>query len=131
MAAPWVGDGIDLVAGVEARGFLFAPLVAERLGAGMVPVRKPGKLPRPTVSHQYDLEYGTDTLHAHADAAEPGERVLVVDDVLATGGTAAAVGALLGAMGASLAGYSFLVELPSLDGRSRLGPHRVEAVVAC
>jgi adenine phosphoribosyltransferase len=131
MAAPWAGDGIQLVVGVEARGFLFGPLVAERLGAGVVPVRKPGKLPRATVSHSYDLEYGTDILHAHADAVAAGQRVLVIDDVLATGGTASAVGALLSAMGASIAGFSFLVELPELGGRGRLEPHRVEAVVAC
>jgi len=111
---------VDTVVGVEARGFLLAAPVAYRLGAGFVPVRKPGKLPRPTHEASYDLEYGTDALQVHRDAFVPGHRVLVVDDVLATGGTAAAAGRLVAQAGAELAGLAVLLELAVLGGRALL-----------
>ena len=120
LAAPHLDAGVDLVIGVEARGFLFASPLAYRLGAGCVPFRKPGKLPYETVEHTYDLEYGTDTLAAHTDALGAGNRVLVVDDVLATGGTARAACDLVGQLGGELVGASFLLELGFLGGRERL-----------
>ena len=111
---------IDKVVGIEARGFLLAAPAAYHLRAGFVPVRKPGKLPGPTHQVTYDLEYGTDALQVHRDAFSPGDRVLVVDDVLATGGTAAAAGGLVLAAGAELVGFSVLLELAALGGRGRL-----------
>ena len=111
----------DLVAGVESRGFLFAPPVAEALGIGMVMIRKPGKLPFTTVRQEYALEYGTDVIEMHVEAVSPGQRVVIVDDVLATGGTAAAAGALVASQGAVVVGYAFAVELAFLAGRERLG----------
>jgi adenine phosphoribosyltransferase len=112
---------VDKVLGIEARGFIFAPALAYALGAGFVPVRKPKKLPSECVSVSYDLEYGTDCLEAHTDAIEPGERVLIVDDLLATGGTAAAAARLVQQMGGKVAGLGFVVELTFLNGRSKLG----------
>ncbi len=129
MAAPWQGEGITAVAAVEARGFLFATPLALALGVGVVPVRKPGKLPAETIAHEYDLEYGSDRLEMHRDILAPGARVLVVDDVLATGGTAAACMKLVEAAGGVVAGAAFLVELEPLGGRERLAPHRVERVL--
>jgi adenine phosphoribosyltransferase len=123
---------IDLVLGIEARGFLFASPVALALGAGLVPVRKPAKLPRETVSISYDLEYGAETLAIHADAIPVGARVLIVDDVLATGGTALAAGGLVEQLGAELVGISILIELDYLTGRQRLteaGIDRVHSVL--
>ncbi len=114
------GRGAQKVVAVESRGFIFGSLVADRLDVGFVPVRKPGKLPARTVKATYDLEYGTDTLEIHEDALEAGERVLVVDDVLATGGTARATGELVEKLGASVCGYVFLVELGFLKGREKL-----------
>jgi len=119
------GMTIDVVLGVEARGFIFAPAVAYALGAGFVPVRKPRKLPAECLQVSYDLEYGTDCLEMHRDAVLPGQRVLVVDDLLATGGTAAAVGRLVEQAGAQVAGMGFLVELTFLKGRARLGGYDV------
>ena len=113
-------DRIDKVVGVEARGFLLAAPAAYHLRAGFVPVRKPGKLPGPTHEASYDLEYGRDVLQVHRDAFAPGERVLVVDDVLATGGTAAAAGRLVQQAGAELVGFSVLLELAALGGRTLL-----------
>jgi adenine phosphoribosyltransferase len=130
LAEPWVAEGITHVVGVEARGFLFAAPVAYRLGAGCVPLRKQGKLPSETVEHTYELEYGTDTLAAHIDAVPAGARVLVVDDVLATGGTAAASCALVRELGADVAGCSFLLELGFLAGRDRLPGQRVHSLLA-
>jgi adenine phosphoribosyltransferase len=111
---------IDVVAGIEARGFIFAPAVARQLGVGFIPVRKPKKLPWKTASVSYALEYGTDTLEIHKDAAKPGQRVLVCDDLLATGGTAAAAVKLLRQIGAEVAGVGFAVELTFLHGREKL-----------
>jgi adenine phosphoribosyltransferase len=113
-------DRIDKVVGIEARGFLLAAPAAYHLHAGFVPVRKPGKLPGPTRETSYDLEYGADVLQVHLDAFAPGERVLVVDDVLATGGTAAAAGRLVQECGAELVGFSVLLELTALGGRELL-----------
>jgi adenine phosphoribosyltransferase len=117
--------GIDLVLGMEARGFIFGPAIAYRLNAGFIPVRKQKKLPGETVSHTYDLEYGTDTLEIHKDAIQPGQRVLIVDDLLATGGTAEATAKLATKLGANICGLSFLVELDFLNGRKRLVPYEV------
>jgi adenine phosphoribosyltransferase len=112
--------GIDKVVGIESRGFILGPPLAYNLGAGFVPVRKPGKLPAPTLRASYDLEYGKDTLEIHRDAVLPGERVLIIDDLIATGGTAAAVVGMVREMAADLAGLAFLVELDFLKGRDRL-----------
>ncbi len=110
----------DIVVGIEARGFVFGPLLATRLDRGFVPVRKPGKLPAETVEVSYDLEYGQDTLQVHRDAVEPGQRVLIVDDLLATGGTAAATCKLVEKLGGQVAGLAFVVELTFLNGRDKL-----------
>ena len=112
---------VDKVLGIEARGFIFAPALAYALGAGFVPVRKPKKLPSECVSVRYDLEYGTDCLEVHRDAVEPGERVLIVDDLLATGGTAAAATRLVQEVGGQVIGLGFVVELTFLHGRDKLG----------
>jgi adenine phosphoribosyltransferase len=120
LALPFVGTGIDKVLGIEARGFIVAAPVALRLGAGFVPVRKAGKLPWKVEKESYSLEYGSDTLEIHADALSPGERALIVDDVLATGGTASAVIRLVERLGGETAGFACLIELAFLDGRSRL-----------
>jgi adenine phosphoribosyltransferase len=111
---------VDVVAGIEARGFIFAPALAYRLGAGFVPVRKPKKLPWKTASMTYQLEYGTDSLEIHEDAIKPGEHVLICDDLLATGGTAAAAAALVRKLGGEVAGAAFAVELNFLNGRAKL-----------
>ena len=116
---------IDLVVGVEARGFIFAPALAYRLNAGFVPVRKPKKLPGATAKWTYDLEYGTDTLEIHQDAIQRGQRVLVVDDLLATGGTASATVQLAESLGADVCGVAFAVELSFLNGRSKLAGYDV------
>ncbi len=129
LAAPFADAGITKVAGIESRGFIFGSLVAQALGAGFVLVRKPGKLPAKTVRQSYDLEYGTDTIEMHADAIVAGDRVLIHDDVIATGGTASAAGDLLKAVGADVAGFSFLVELAVLGGRHRLGSRTVHSVL--
>jgi adenine phosphoribosyltransferase len=120
LAEPHVGRGITKVVGIEARGFVIAAPVAHRLGAGFVPARKPGKLPRPTVAEEYSLEYGTDRLEVHTDAIETGELVLVVDDVIATGGTAAATARLVESLGGRVAGLEFVIELAFLHGADRL-----------
>ncbi len=120
VADHWSGDGIDAVVGVEARGFILAAPIAYRLGVGLVPVRKAGKLPHDVNSTDYECEYGPDRLEIHVDGLAAGHRVLLVDDVLATGGTAAAATELVKGSGADLAGYSFLAELASLEGRSAL-----------
>jgi adenine phosphoribosyltransferase len=129
LADPFSNAGIDLVLGTEARGFLFAPAVAVKLGAGCVLARKPGKLPCKSVREEYALEYGTDALEVHEDSIRPGQRVLLVDDLLATGGTILAASRLVERLGGIVAGYAFLVELSFLPGRSRLTPHRVHSLV--
>lgn len=117
---PFRASGITHVVGIEARGFILAAPVAVSLGAGFIPLRKPGKLPWKTVKHEYELEYGTDSLEAHMDACPPGAKVLVVDDVLATGGTAEAAGALIRRLGGEVAGWSFLMAIAALGGVTRL-----------
>lgn len=129
LVARWKPAGVDHVVGIESRGFLFAAPLAYALGAGLSIARKPGKLPWETIRETYQLEYGEDGLELHIDAIEPGERVLVVDDLLATGGTAGAVGRLVARQGATLVGYAFVVELAFLNGARRLGDARVDALV--
>jgi adenine phosphoribosyltransferase len=129
LVEPWRSERIDVIAAVEARGFLFGPPMALALGAGLIPVRKPGKLPADTISHDYALEYGSDRLEMHRGILAPGARVLVVDDVLATGGTARACTRLVESGGGVVAGVAFLVELAFLGGRAHLAPHRVESLV--
>lgn len=123
------GGAFDVVAGIEARGFVLAAAVAYASGAGLVPIRKAGKLPRATVSAAYALEYGEAVLEVHADAFEPGTRVLLLDDVLATGGTAAAAISLVEQAGGQIVGFSVLMELAFLDGRSRLAERKVHALL--
>ncbi len=129
LTAPWADAGVTKVVGMEARGFLLAAPVALALGAGVVPVRKPGKLPREVHERSYDLEYGSATLALHTDALHAGDRVLLVDDVLATGGTAAATAHLARQCGATVVGLGVLLELSFLDGRAPLQGLRVEAVL--
>jgi len=129
MVEPWRGVKVDLVAAMEARGFMFGGAMAMLLGAGFVPVRKEGKLPRKTVSVGYVLEYRDDVLHVHADAVEPGQRVLVVDDVIATGGTAGAVVKLIEQLGGEVVGAQFLVELSELAGRDLLKDYPVHSLI--
>ena len=123
------GVKIDKVVGIDARGFIFAAAVADRLGAGFVPVRKKGKLPWKTLQTAYSLEYGEAIIELHKDAIQPGESVLLVDDLLATGGTAEAAVKMLDELGANLVGISFLIELSFLNGRERLSPHVVTSIL--
>ena len=125
LTGKYIDQKIDLVLGVESRGFIFAPLLAYQLGAGFVPVRKSGKLPAESVKATYDLEYGKDSLEIHKDAIQPGQRVLIVDDLLATGGTAAAVAQMVQQMGGEVVGLTFLVELEFLEGRKKLNGFEV------
>ena len=120
---------VDVVLGIEARGFFFSPVVAHSLGKGFIPVRKPKKLPAATESVQYALEYGFDTLEIHKDAIKPGQRVLIVDDVLATGGTAAAVVQLVEKLGGKVAGLAFVIELDFLNGREKLNGYPIHSLV--
>ncbi len=129
MAAPYRDATIDLVVGMESRGFIFGAALADRLRAGFVPVRKPGKLPADRMRVSYELEYGTDALEIHADAITTGQRVLIVDDLLATGGTAAATIDLVSGLGADVVACAFLVELTFLNGRARLGTTPVHVVL--
>jgi adenine phosphoribosyltransferase len=126
---PYEGQAIDLVAGIESRGFILAVPLAVRLGCGFVPVRKPGKLPAAILRQEYALEYGTDAVEIHRDAVQEGQRVLVVDDVLATGGTLQATCRLLERLGAQIAGLSVLVELAFLGGRQKLKGYPLNAVI--
>ncbi len=125
LAAHYIGRDIDLVLGIEARGFIFGPALAYRLNAGFVPVRKPKKLPAPTVRVSYDLEYGADALEVHLDAIEPGQRVVIVDDLLATGGTMEATIKLVRQLGGEIAGLGFAIELDFLKGRDRFPEYDV------
>jgi len=129
LARPYRGAGVQLVAAVESRGFIFGAAVARELGAGFVPIRKPGKLPHETVSREYVLEYGTDAVEVHADAVPPGAKVLMVDDLLATGGTMAAACELVEAIGGAIVGVAFVIELCFLKGRERLGGRDVHALI--
>ncbi len=129
LAMPYVDQGIDAVIGIESRGFILGAAVAHKIGAGFIPIRKPGKLPAKAIKETYDLEYGTDALEIHEDAVRPGQRVLIVDDVLATGGTAAAAVQLVHKLGGELHGLAVLIELLFLNGRSKLGNENVHSVV--
>ncbi|MBI3289271.1 MAG: adenine phosphoribosyltransferase [Elusimicrobia bacterium] len=129
MAEPFVGQGVQIVAGIESRGFLLATPIAYRLGAGVVPIRKKGKLPRKVSSASYALEYGMDSIEAHADAFPKGAKVLLVDDVLATGGTAGAAISLVETIGGRLVGTAFLIELAFLGGREKLPGRKIHSLV--
>jgi len=129
MAAPFTNLGIDIVVGIESRGFIFGAPIADLLNAGFVPVRKPGKLPWKTESVSYELEYGTDTLEIHEDAITEGQNVLIVDDLLATGGTAEATCKLVSKLGGNIKGLSVLIELKDLNGRKRLNQYNVHSLV--
>lgn len=129
MIAPFRDSKVDLVIGIEARGFIFAPTVAFALRAGFVPVRKPGKLPAATHRVQYDLEYGSDSLEIHQDAVRTGQRVLIVDDLIATGGTARAVADMVEKMGGTVLGFSFLVELEFLGGRQKISKYPLVSIL--
>jgi adenine phosphoribosyltransferase len=129
MAEPYLGQGISLVVGMESRGFILGAAVADRIGAGFVPVRKVGKLPSATIRASYALEYGTDSLEMHKDAIEPGQKVLVVDDVIATGGTARATVDMVRQLGGDVHGVAFLIELVALNGRAQLAGEKVHAVL--
>jgi len=126
---PYREKQVDLVLGIEARGFIFAPPVAYALKAGFIPVRKPGKLPAAKLQVSYELEYGTDKLEIHQDAIEPGQRVLIVDDLIATGGTAKAVAEMVEAMKGTVVGLSFVVELTFLHGRDKLTNYDVHSIL--
>ena len=130
LAARYGGMDVDAVAGIESRGFVFGAPLALALGVGFVPIRKVGKLPAETRRREYALEYGTATLEVHADAVSPGERVVLVDDLLATGGTASAASSLLRELGADVVEIAFLIELGFLDGRAALGDEKVHALLA-
>jgi adenine phosphoribosyltransferase len=126
---PYKNKQIDLVLGIEARGFIFAPPVAYALKAGFIPVRKPGKLPGTKLQVNYELEYGTDSLEIHQDAIQPGQRVLIVDDLIATGGTAKAVAEMVETMDATVVGLAFVVELSFLHGRDKLKKYDLHTVL--
>lgn len=129
LALPFQHDRIDVVVGIESRGFIFGAAVADRIGAGFIPVRKPGKLPSTTISATYDLEYGSDSLEMHDDAVRGGQRVLIVDDLLATGGTARATRDLVTRQGGTVHALAFLIELVALNGRARLEGENVHTVL--
>ena len=129
MSEPYVGSGVTLVVGIESRGFILGAAVADRIGAGFVPVRKLGKLPAQTIRATYDLEYGSDSLEMHRDAIDKGQKVLIVDDLLATGGTARATVDLVRQLGGDVVGVVFLIELVELNGRAKLQGENVRAVL--
>lgn len=129
LCQPWKASGITTVVGIESRGFIFGGPLAYLLGCGFVPIRKPGKLPWTKRSHEYALEYGTDSLEIHDDAIAPGDRVLIVDDVLATGGTAVAASTLAGQLGATVVAVSVVIELEFLSGRQRLEGIPVQSLI--
>ena len=129
MLRPFAGVAVELVVGIESRGFILATPMAIELGCGFIPVRKPGKLPAETLSQEYDLEYGSDAVEIHADAIEPGQKILVVDDVLATGGTLAATCRLVEKLGGEIVGISVLAELGFLQGRNLLSGYKLESTI--
>ncbi|OHB65161.1 MAG: adenine phosphoribosyltransferase [Planctomycetes bacterium RBG_13_50_24] len=129
LCADFTDAGIEYVAAVEARGFIFGSAAAEKLGAGFVPIRKKGKLPWRTETVSYDLEYGTDTLEVHSDAIENGGKVLMVDDLLATGGTMAAACKLIEKIGGTVAGIAFFIELVGLQGRKKIADYKVASII--
>jgi adenine phosphoribosyltransferase len=129
LSMPYANQGIHSVVGIESRGFILASAVAQRINAGFIPIRKPGKLPAKSIRETYSLEYGTDALEIHEDAVERGQRILIVDDVLATGGTAAAAAQLVKRLGGSVHALAFLIELLFLDGKSRLPGEQVHSVL--
>ena len=129
MAAQLEGCKIDVIAAAEARGFIFAPPLAMKLGVGVVPIRKPGKLPYKTISYSYELEYGTDTLEIHEDAVAPGANVLIVDDLLATGGTVEACVKLIEKAGGKVTACSFVIELAGLGGREKIGDYPINTLI--
>ena len=129
LSEPYASRGVDAVVGVESRGFIFGSLVAQHLGVGFVPIRKPGKLPAETLSESYELEYGTDTIEIHADAVQPDQKVLMIDDLLATGGTMAAACALVEKLRGEIVGVAFVIELCFLHGRDKLGGYEVRSLI--
>ena len=129
MAEPFVDKGVELVTGAESRGFIFGVAIAQLLGCGFVPIRKPGKLPAATISQEYDLEYGTDKLEMHADAVKPGRKILMVDDLLATGGTMKACCQMVEKLKGDIVGISFLVELSFLNGKEKLNDYTINSVI--
>lgn len=129
IASQYSDDSFDIVVGIESRGFIFGSALALMLGKGFVPVRKPGKLPADTYSQSYELEYGTDTLEVHKDAIKPGQKVLIIDDLLATGGTMAASIELMKKCEADIVGCSFVIELDFLKGREKLQPYKVTSLI--
>ena len=129
LSEPYLNSSIDLVVGIESRGFILGAAVAARIGAGFIPIRKPGKLPAKAIKETYDLEYGKDALEIHADALGKGQRILIVDDVLATGGTAAAAVQLVRKLGGDLQGLAFLIELLFLNGKQKVAAENVYSVL--
>jgi adenine phosphoribosyltransferase len=129
LSSPYVGKGIDVVVGIESRGFILGAAVAERIKSGFIPIRKPGKLPSKTLKESYSLEYGIDSLEVHEDAIDHGHKVLIVDDVLATGGTASAAAKMVRKLGGDLVALAFLIELQFLNGRSKLADEKVFSVL--
>ena len=129
MAEPLTGEPVQAVIGIESRGFMFGAALADKLGVGFVPVRKPGKLPAATYRAEYDLEYGSDAVEIHQDALEPGERVVVVDDLIATGGTALATKELVEMCGAEVAAFVFMINLVALEGTAKLAPTRIISIL--
>jgi adenine phosphoribosyltransferase len=129
LSTPYDGQGIDVVVGIESRGFILGAAVAQRIGAGFIPIRKPGKLPAKSIRETYDLEYGKDALEIHEDAIGKGQRILIVDDVLATGGTAAAAVQLVRKLGGELHGLAFLIELLFLNGKQKIEKESVYSVL--
>lgn len=129
LTEPYQNERVDVVVGLESRGFLFGTNLAQSLGASFVPVRKPGKLPAKTISESYELEYGTDQLEMHADAIKKGDRVIIHDDLIATGGSATAAKKLVERLGGEIIGYSFIMELSFLNGRENLNHQKVESIL--
>ncbi|MBI9019253.1 MAG: adenine phosphoribosyltransferase [Phycisphaerae bacterium] len=130
MAKPWLDKKIDAVVGTESRGFIFAVPIAQILGCGFIPIRKPGKLPSKTISAEYDLEYGSDKLEIHVDAIKPGDNILLIDDLLATGGTIKACIQLVEQLGGKVAGLGFLIELAFLNPRAKLEGYNVNSIIS-